>query len=90
MTKWDGSKLMKIREARLWSRGELASYWAKKYGKELSLVSISNWERGIKPPGRNNLLRLAGIFDVSIEYFFSTVQRRKSPKKPAKKRFRIF
>ena len=54
MIKWDGSKLIKLREERLWSRGELVNAWLKEYGERLSLVTISNWERGVKPPGRNN------------------------------------
>ena len=83
---WDGSKLVGAREERLWSREELSDAWFKRYGKRISVVSISHWERGTKPPGRNNVLKLAGLFEKPIEYFFAkqTPKKRATPRRQPK------
>jgi transcriptional regulator with XRE-family HTH domain len=90
MTTWNGGQLTKAREDRLWTRDNLALAWHKRYRRKLSLVSISNWERGVKPPGRNNLIKLAALFEKPVEYFFNNPQRKKTKQKKQKKRFGIF
>lgn len=90
---WDGMKLTKAREERLWNREEMAEAWFKKYKKRISVVSISYWERGIKPPGRNNVLKLAGLFEKPIEYFFTNQALKNRPtrrRSKSKKLLNIF
>ena len=56
---------MRLKELRLskgWSLDELS----KMIG--VSDQTISNWERGKNQPGIKNLIKLADIFDISIDY----------------------
>jgi len=57
-----GERLMRLRKAKNWSQDKLA--------KEIdsSRVMIGNYERGDNSPSVEVIIKLARIFDVSVDY----------------------
>ena len=91
MTTWDGNKLIKAREDREWSRADLVFAWYNRFDLRLTVQTIHNWEVINRPPGRDNLLKLAGIFEKPVEYFFTKAPATRKPvQKPPKKRRWLF
>jgi len=57
-----GSKITELRKARKWSQEELA----KKV--DSSRVMIGNYERNTNTPSIDIILKMAKVFDVSVDY----------------------
>lgn len=57
-----GQRIAECRERRGWSQ--------KKLGELLSVArtTVASWEQGARSPGKDDLRRLADIFNVSIDY----------------------
>lgn len=63
-----GSKIIGLRKAKNWSQEELA----KKIGS--SRVMIGNYERNENTPSVDILLKIARVFDVSVDYLIGEGQ----------------
>ncbi|OEK09130.1 transcriptional regulator [Flavivirga aquatica] len=57
-----GSKIMELRKAKSWSQEDLAKQI------QSSRVMIGNYERNTNTPSIDILLKIANIFDVSVDY----------------------
>lgn len=68
-----GLRIVKMREGRAWSQGELA----KRLG--VNRKRLSNWERGLNAPSLEDLAALAGVLGVTLD---ELVFGRKAPPAP--------
>jgi repressor LexA len=62
-----GQRIAECRERRGWSQ--------KKLGELLSVArtTVASWEQGTRSPGKDDLRRLADVFNVSIDYLCGRV-----------------
>ncbi len=59
----------------------------EKFAKELNVAqnTVSNWERGVRNPDNEMLIKIANYFDVSIDYLLD----KKTPSVSKEKTFQI-
>ena len=66
-----GERIRQLREKHGFNQSYIAKYL------QVSQVSVSNWERGIKQPSYQVLIDLAALYSVSCDYILGVTENAK-------------
>lgn len=64
---FSGVRLRRWRDARGWSQQQFADEFRDAGGREVSTMTISNWERGKQLPRRGEVELIANVLGVDVD-----------------------